>query len=96
MVIWQVRFLIRATRPRARARQRLSVGPEPTVAVRTYSSSPSRPWLASAFATADVSTFSTSRAASRVMKARIVLASGTVRPRICSATSCALRGAVRT
>jgi hypothetical protein len=29
-VMWQVRFLIRATRPRARARQRLRVGPSST------------------------------------------------------------------
>jgi hypothetical protein len=52
--------------------------------------------LFSAFATAEESTFSTSRAASRVMNARIVRASGTVRPRIWSATIIAFRGAVRT
>ena len=82
IVMWHVRLRIRATRPRARARQRLSVGPAPMYAAETTISSPARPWFISAFATAEFRTFSRSRAASRVMNARIVRASGTVRPRI--------------
>ena len=35
-VMWQVRLWIRATRPRARARQRFSVGPSSTYAAETY------------------------------------------------------------
>jgi hypothetical protein len=94
--MWQVRFLIRATRPRARARQRFSVGPSSMTAVATTSVSPWRPWLASAFATADASTRSISRAAARGVNARTARASGTLRPRMCSATTRALRADVRT
>jgi hypothetical protein len=43
-----------------------------------------------------LSTFSTSRAIARCEKARIVLASGTLRPRIWSVTSRALRADDRT
>src|SRR4029078_9127832 len=39
-VMWQVRFLIRFTRPRARARQRLSVGPSSAYVSSTTSSFP--------------------------------------------------------
>ena len=35
MVMWQVRFLIRPTRPRALAFQRFKVGPAPTKALTT-------------------------------------------------------------
>ena len=42
-VTWQVRFLIRFTRPRARGFQRLSVGPSSAYAASTTRSSPSRP-----------------------------------------------------
>src|ERR1700675_2984094 len=41
-VMWQVRLLMRDTRPRARARQRLIVGPSSTNAAETTSSSPSQ------------------------------------------------------
>src|SRR3954471_21268407 len=54
------------------------------------------PWFASALATAERSTFSTSRAAARWVKASTVRASGTLRPRMWSATSRALRGDIRT
>src|SRR5439155_251548 len=47
-------------------------------------------------AAAQRSTFSTSRAAARGVNARTVRASGTGRPRMCSATSRALRGDIRT
>src|SRR5439155_26221437 len=94
--VWHVRFLVRATRPRPRARQRFKVGPSSTTAARTKSASPSSPWFASAFATAEASTFSTSRAAARDVKASTARASGTLRPRMCSATTRALRADVRT
>ena len=51
---------------------------------------------ASGEGTAERRTFSTSRAAARGVKARIVRASGTLRPRMCSATSRAFRGDTRT
>src|SRR4029079_2859531 len=95
-VMWQVRFLIRFTRPRARARQRLSVGPSSAYASSTTSSSPSRPCADSALATAEASTRSISRAAARGVNASTVRASGTVRPRIRSSTSRALRADMRT
>ena len=60
------------------------------------SSSPSRPWADSAFATAERSTFSMSTAAAREVNARIVRASGTLRPRMWSSTSRALRAERRT
>src|SRR5439155_13263503 len=91
-----VRFRMRAARPRARARQRLSTGPSSTKAAFTTRSSPIRLWFASAFATAERSSFSTSRAAARSVNASTVRASGTVRPRMCSTTSRALRGEIRT
>ena len=94
--MWQVRFLIRATRPRARARQRFSVGPSSTTAAWTTRSSPTRPWFASAFATAEASTFSISRAAARCVNASTARASGTLRPRMCSATTRPLRADIRT
>ena len=96
IVMWHVRFLMLDTRPRARGRQRLIVGPSSTYAAVMTRSSPESPWFASAFATAERSTFSTSRATARSEKARTVRASGTVRPRMCSTTSRALRGETRT
>ena len=42
-VMWHVRFRIRLTRPRARARQRFIVGPSSTTAAWTTRSSPDRP-----------------------------------------------------
>jgi len=91
--MWQVRFMIRAYRPRARGRPRLSVGPSSANAVETRRSSPfqCRSGRDSAFAIAELSTFSTSRATARFENARIVSASGTERPRIRSVTSRALR-----
>src|SRR6266446_5121879 len=95
-VMWQVRLRIRATRPRARARQRFMTGPPSTYVALTYSRSSAMPWFASAFETADCSTFCSTPAASRDVKARTARASGTLRPRMCSATSRALRGDIRT
>jgi hypothetical protein len=54
------------------------------------------PWFASAFATAERSTFSTSRAAARCVNASTVRASGTLRPRMCSVTTRAFRADRRT
>jgi hypothetical protein len=96
IVMWQVRLRMRATRPRARGRQRFIVGPSSAYAAATKSSSPTRPWLASAFATAERSTFSMSFATARWVNASTVLASGTLRPRRCSVTSRALRADERT
>src|SRR6059058_3447547 len=89
---------MRATRPRARARQRLIVGPSSIYAAETTRSSPDqfRFGFDSAFATAERSTFSISRAAARWVNASTVRASGTLRPRMCCATSLALRGDMRT
>ena len=94
--MWHVGFWIRTARPRARARQRFITGPSSTKAAETIRSSPSRLWLASAFATAERSTFSISRAAARCVNASTVRASGTERPRMCSTTRRALRGDVCT
>jgi hypothetical protein len=95
-VMWQVGLWIRAARPRARARQRFMTGPSSTYAADTIRSSPARLWFASALATAELSTFSISRAAARWVNASTVRASGTERPRMCSTTSRALRGDMRT
>src|SRR5207245_1490040 len=73
-VMWHVRLWIRATRPRARARQRFIVGPSSAYAAETTMSSgfrPARSTRDSAFATAEFSTFSTSRAIARCENARI-------------------------
>src|ERR671923_62078 len=87
---------MRAARPRARGRQRLNIGPSSTYAAETTRSSPRRSWFASALATADLNSFSTSRAAARGVNASTVRASGTLRPRMCSTTRRALRGEIRT
>ena len=94
--MWQVRLRIRFTRPRARGRQRLSVGPSSATAVRTNRSSTSWPLLFSALAIADASTLPASRAAALVWKARMVVASAADLPRMCSSTRRALRADVRT
>jgi hypothetical protein len=91
-----MRLRICAARPRARGRQRLIVGPSSTYTVFTTRSSPIRLWFASALATAERRSLSISRAAARSLNASIVRASGTVRPRMCSTTSRALRGVIRT
>jgi hypothetical protein len=52
--------------------------------------------LFSAFAIADASTLPASRAAARVWKARIAVASTACFPRMCSSTSRALRAEQRT
>ena len=94
--MWQVRLRMRATRPRARGapalQRRALVGVR---GCRRRARRRSRPWFASAFATAERSTFSMSRATARCVKASTVRASGTLRPRMCSSTSRALRGGRR-
>ena len=52
-VMWQVRLRMRVARPRARGRQRLSVGPSSAKQAETKSSSAGMPLLCSALATAD-------------------------------------------
>src|SRR5215212_8404343 len=96
--MWHVRLWMRATRPRARARQRLIVGPSSMYAAETTRSSPLqfRFGCVSAFATAERRTFSISRAAARCVNASTVRASGTLRPRMCSVTTRALRADTRT
>src|SRR5919201_183823 len=64
------------------------IGPSSTYAAEITSRAPTIPGVASAFATAERSTFSTSRAAARGVNARIVRASGTLRPRMSCATRC--------
>ena len=67
-VMWHVRLRIRATRPRARARQRFIVGPSSAYAAATIISSGFRSDSSgrdTTFATAELSTFSISRAIAR-------------------------------
>src|SRR5262245_45955662 len=93
---WLVLRSIRVARPRARARQRFSVGPSSTRMSAIRRSSATRSWFASAFAAADSINRDRSRAASLLENASSVRASSTGMPRTWSATRRALRGATRT
>ena len=64
-LMWQVLFSMRVARPRARARQRFSVGPSSTWISVIRMSSATRSWLFSAFAAAESISFAMSRAAPR-------------------------------
>ncbi len=93
---WLVLRSIRVARPRARARQRFSVGPSSTRMSAIRRSSATSSWFASAFAAADSINRDRSRAASLLENASSVRASSTGMPRTWSATRRALRGATRT
>ena len=64
-LMWQVFFSIRVARPRARARQRFSVGPSSTRISAIRRSSATRSWLFSALAAAESISLAMSRAAPR-------------------------------
>ena len=82
--------------PFARGRKRFIVGPSLTKASDTYKFSTSKSKLFSAFAIADIKTFSMIDAALFGVNFRIAIASATLFPRIKSITKRALRGDVRT
>src|SRR5262249_35753217 len=97
IVRWLVRCLIENARPIARGCTRLRTGPPSAYAWTTRRSSRLRTWwLCSAFATAERSTFSTSRAAARGVYSSVASASATALPRIWSRTSRAFRADTRT
>ena len=93
---WLVRLRIGVARPCARGSQRLSVGPAPTIASFTYSSSRRTLPSWSAFATADFSTFWTMRAPSFGVNSSVVCACSTPWPRIRSRTWLHVLGVMRT
>ena len=86
-VMWHVRLRTRVARPRARGRNRFSVGPSSAKQATTFSSSGSWASLFWALATADASTLRTTMATSRSAKRSTSSAAPTSRPRIRSSTS---------
>ena len=72
--MWLVRLSIRVARPRARARQRLIVGPSSTVICEMRMSSAMRSWLFSALAAAESSSLAMLRAAPRGSQSRMASA----------------------
>src|SRR5579863_9475277 len=95
MLMWLVRFRMRAPRPLARAIQRFMCGPSSTHIFLILSSSTSAPLLCSAFAMADSSTLRTSLAARFGLNSSVFSASPTALPRIWSATRRAFCAAMR-
>src|SRR5690606_16095585 len=94
-VMWLVRLRMRVPRPLARAMNRFSVGPSSTMMVLTFSSSTSAPWLFSAFAIADSTTFLIRWAAFLSENFSRLTARSAVRPRTWSATRRAFCGEMR-
>src|SRR5579863_5941896 len=86
MLMWLVRFRMRAPRPLARAIQRFMCGPSSTQMVLILSSSTSAPLLCSALAMADSSTLRSSLAPRLGLNSSTFSASPTLLPRIWSAT----------
>src|SRR5437763_2780106 len=88
---------MRVARPRARGRQRLSVGPSSAKQAETYSSSAATgcSWWCSPLAMADPSTLPTTVAASRSLSRRVSTARSASRPRMRSRTSRTLYGDTR-
>src|SRR5687767_12917765 len=96
--MWLVRLRIRVPRPLARAMKRFSTGPSSTMMVVTFSSSTSAPWLFSALAIADSTTFLIMCAAFLSENFSKLTARSADRPRTWSATRrafCAEMRAVR-
>lgn len=73
--MWLVRFKICEAEPLARGRKRFIVGPSFTYASLTYKFSTSKSKLCSAFAIADINTFSTIGEAARGVNFKIEIAS---------------------
>src|SRR5215203_271150 len=94
--MWLVRLLIGVARPIARGRKRRRVGPSSTVIEETRISSPTRSWLFSALAAAELISLWMSWAAPRGENCRSARAFSMCMPRTWSAISRALRGAIRT
>src|SRR3546814_567894 len=93
--MWLVRLRMRVPRPLARAMKRFSVGPSSTMMVLTFSSSTSAPWLFSALAIADSTTFLIRWAAFLSENFSRLTARSADRPRTWSATRRAFRGEMR-
>src|SRR5205809_5213465 len=97
IVRWLDRCRMEKGRPIARGCTRFIEGPPSATASTTRRSSRLRSWwLCSALATAERSTFSTSRAAARGVYSSVASASPTGLPRIWSSTSRAFRADTRT
>src|SRR5699024_1514092 len=95
-VMWLVRLLILEAELFARGRQRFFVGPSFTNASITTMLAGSNPLLCSAFAIADINTFSTAGDDERGVFFKIAIASPTVLLRIKSTTKRALRAETQT
>src|SRR3546814_2999549 len=93
--MWLVRLRMRVPRPLARAMKRFSVGPSSTMMVLTFSSSTSAPWLCSALAIADSTTFLIRWAAFLSENFSRLTARSADRPRTWSATRRAFCGEMR-
>src|SRR5699024_4857758 len=96
IVMWLVLLLIGEADPFARGRKRFIVGPSLTKASLTTKFSTSKSKLFSAFATADINTFSMIPADLFGVNFKIEIASATLLPLIRSITKRAFRGEVRT
>src|SRR5690606_14994301 len=95
-VMWLVRLRMRVPRPFARAMKRFRVGPSSTMMVLTFSASTSAPWLFSALAMADSTTFLIRWAAFLSENFSRLTARSAGRPRTWSATRRAFCGGMRT